>query len=63
MRAVRNTSPLMNLAAIGKQHLLQELFSEIIAPVAVVEELEAGALGAPGNNSRNWPWLKLRLFA
>jgi len=59
MRVVNNTSPLMNLAAIGKQHLLRELFSEVMAPIAVVEELEAGATGAPGRDARHWTWLKL----
>jgi len=31
MRVLSNTSPLMNLAAIGRQDLLRELFGEVLA--------------------------------
>ncbi len=41
MRAVSNTSPLSNLAAIGRLLLLKSQFSEVWIPPAVVHELEA----------------------
>ena len=40
MRAVSNTSPLFNLAAIDQLHLLRQSFDEILIPEAVLHELE-----------------------
>jgi uncharacterized protein len=40
MRAVSDTSPLFNLAAIDQLHLLRQTFDEILVPDAVVQELE-----------------------
>ncbi|MFN0314972.1 MAG: DUF3368 domain-containing protein [Burkholderiales bacterium] len=54
-----NTSPLMNLAAIGRQDLLPELFGEVRVTSAVLDELEAGGPGAPATGARKWPWLLL----
>jgi predicted nucleic acid-binding protein len=59
MRVLSNTSPLMNLAAIGRQDLLHELFGEVLATPAVLAELEAGGAGAPAADARRWPWLSL----
>jgi hypothetical protein len=39
MRAVSNTSPISNLAAIGRLDLLKAQFSEIWIPAAVADEL------------------------
>ena len=39
MPAVSNTSPLLNLAIINHQHLLQQQFGEILIPPAVWAEL------------------------
>jgi predicted nucleic acid-binding protein len=41
MRAVSNTSPISNLAAIGRLRLLQSQLSEIWIPAAVSQELDA----------------------
>lgn len=41
MRAVTNTSPISNLAAIGRLRLLRSQFSEIWIPAAVSRELDA----------------------
>ena len=41
MKAICNTSPLILLAKIGRLHLLQQLFREILIPVAVLEEVRA----------------------
>ncbi|HEV7509134.1 MAG TPA: DUF3368 domain-containing protein [Thermoanaerobaculia bacterium] len=40
MPVVSNTSPLFNLAAIGKLSLLRQAFDEILIPEAVLAELE-----------------------
>ncbi|HSS48261.1 MAG TPA: DUF3368 domain-containing protein [Thermoanaerobaculia bacterium] len=40
MPVVSNTSPLFNLAAIGKLSLLRQAFAEILIPEAVLDELE-----------------------
>ena len=40
MPVVSNTSPLFNLAAIGKLSLLRHAFDEILIPDAVLHELE-----------------------
>ena len=39
MIVVSNTSPITNLSAIGKLHLLQQLYGEIIISSSVFEEL------------------------
>lgn len=41
MKAVCNTSPQILLAKIGRLHLLQQLYREILIPVAVLEEVRA----------------------
>jgi predicted nucleic acid-binding protein len=43
MPVVSNTSPLLNLAAIGEAGLLTKLFGSITAPTAVRDEIEASA--------------------
>ena len=37
-----NASPLILLAEIGRQHLLNQLAEEVVVPDAVVKEIEAG---------------------
>jgi uncharacterized protein len=39
LRIVSNTSPILNLSAIGQDHLLQKLFGAIFVPLAVDQEL------------------------
>ena len=39
MRAVSNTSPIYNLAAIDQLHLLRDQFERVFIPTAVQEEL------------------------
>jgi predicted nucleic acid-binding protein len=41
MRAVSDTSPLSNLASIGRLELLKFQFSEVLIPHAVARELAA----------------------
>ncbi|MFO7820983.1 MAG: DUF3368 domain-containing protein [Lentisphaeria bacterium] len=40
MPVVSNTSPILNLAAVGYLHLLKAQFREVIVPQAVIEELK-----------------------
>ena len=47
MIVVSNTSPIINLASIGQLELLKTLYSNIIIPQAVRDEIVAGA-GQPG---------------
>ena len=42
MPAVSNTSPVLNLAIVGRLSLLREQFREIMIPPAVLEELRVG---------------------
>lgn len=39
MIVVSNTSPLSNLAAIGKLELLQQLYGKVFIPTAVYQEI------------------------
>lgn len=39
MRVVSNTSPLSNLAVIGELDLLQKIYSKILIPPTVYDEL------------------------
>jgi uncharacterized protein len=39
MPIVSNTSPITNLAAIGKIHLIEQLYGDIVIPSAVFHEL------------------------
>ena len=41
MRAVSNTSPLSNLAIIGRLELLRERYERVVLPPAVKTELDA----------------------
>jgi hypothetical protein len=36
---VSDTSPVLNLAAVGKLHLLADLYGEVVVPTAVQGEL------------------------
>ena len=48
MIVVSNTSPLTNLAAIGRLDLLPQLCLRIIIPAAIERELSALGAGHPG---------------
>lgn len=48
MIVVSNTSPITNLAAVGQLNLLQQLYSNIIIPQAVYQELTSGGDTIPG---------------
>jgi predicted nucleic acid-binding protein len=48
MTVVSNTSPITNLAAIGRLDLLHQLFGRVLVPQAVAEELAQDAENSPG---------------
>ncbi|QFS51768.1 DUF3368 domain-containing protein [Nostoc sphaeroides] len=48
MTVVCNTSPITNLAAIAQLDLLRQVYSEIVIPVAVYDELTALPNPVPG---------------
>lgn len=57
---VSNTSPIINLACIGRLDLLPTLFGEIVIPGAVFHEIaETGDPNAPGaSDVRTAPWIR-----
>ena len=48
MIVVSNTSPIINLAVIGRLELLQQLYSTITIPQAVYHEIVVRGVGQPG---------------
>ncbi len=48
MIVVSNTSPIINLAAIGKLEILQKLYEKIFIPQAVHYEISIARKGKPG---------------
>jgi predicted nucleic acid-binding protein len=48
MIVVSNTSPIINLAAIGRLAGLQQLYGEVIIPPAVYDEIVISGAGQPG---------------
>jgi predicted nucleic acid-binding protein len=60
MLVVSNTSPIINLAAIGHLSLLEQLYGKIIIPKAVWEEIRTGE-GQPGEAEvKSLPWFEQR---
>lgn len=57
MTVVSDTSPIVNLAAIGYLHLLRELFGALTIPEAVYQEIAFEGAGRPGAEeveAANW---------
>jgi predicted nucleic acid-binding protein len=50
-RWVLNASPIIVLARVGKEHLLDDLTDEVVVPRAVAEEIEAGPANDPARRS------------
>ena len=48
MTVVSNTSPITNLAAVGQLNLLQQLYTRIIIPQAVYQEMAGVRYTVPG---------------
>jgi predicted nucleic acid-binding protein len=51
MIVVSNTSPLINLAVVGRLELLHQLYGEVIIPQAVYEEIVISGSGRPAASS------------
>ncbi|MFZ5516885.1 MAG: DUF3368 domain-containing protein [Candidatus Zhuqueibacterota bacterium] len=59
MIVVSNASPIINLAAIDRLHILKDLFEKIIIPDAVFEEIAIKGAGQPGANEvKNLKWIE-----
>lgn len=59
MIVVSNTSPVINLSAIGQLELLEKLFQQIIIPPAVYQEIAVDGTGQPGAiEVCTLPWVK-----
>ena len=59
-RVISNTSPLLYLFRIGKIHLLEKIYGEVVVPYQVNQELEEGA--KQGNlvpRLMDYKWLRL----
>lgn len=48
MIVVSNTSPLINLAVVGKLDLLRQLYGKVVIPQAVYQEIAVAGSGQPG---------------
>lgn len=61
MIVVSDTSPLINLAAIGKLELVPTLFTRVIIPPAVFHEIVDLGAGQPGSTEiQNADWIVIR---
>ena len=59
MIVVSNTSPIIALACAGKLELLRAVYSEIVVPDAVFEEVTVAGAGEPGAREvAEAPWIK-----
>ncbi len=61
MIIVSDTSPITSLAAIGQLDLLRELYSKILIPEAVYQELTGTATLVPGSREvKTVEWIEVR---
>ncbi len=64
MIIVSDTSVIINLATIGKIDLLRQLFSRIIIPQAVFNEIVVTGQGLPGSTEVQYAdWIEVRHFS
>jgi uncharacterized protein len=64
MIVVSNTSPIINLAAIGQVGLLAQLYRTILIPPAVYHEVVVRGQGQPGSAEvQTGAWVKVRPVA
>lgn len=64
MIVVSDTSPITNLAAIGQLDLLQRLYTRIIIPVAVYDEMVNVGKPVPGTTEvRTLSWIQTQAVA
>jgi predicted nucleic acid-binding protein len=59
MIVVSNTSPIINLAAVGRLELLQQLYGTIVIPQAVYHEIAVRGSGQPGASEiQTYAWFE-----
>jgi len=62
MLVVSNSSPIMNLAAIGQLDLLEKLYSKISIAQAVYTEIALQGVGMPGSNEvQSFSWIETKI--
>lgn len=55
MKVICNTTPFIALSSIDQIHLLKEIYSSIIVPRAIIEEInEGGKINVPDLSSLDW---------
>lgn len=61
MIVISDTSPIINLAAVGQIDLLQRLYTSIVIPQAVYDEIVLAVSGQPGADEvRTSPWIQVQ---
>ncbi|ARV58296.1 nucleic acid-binding protein [Nostocales cyanobacterium HT-58-2] len=61
MIVVSDTSPITNLAAIGRLELLQQLYARVLIPIAVYNEMVRANKSVPGAvEVQTLPWITTR---
>ena len=55
MKVICDTTPFISLSSIGEIDLLRQIYSSVIVPMAVVEEINRGGeISVPDLTSLNW---------
>jgi predicted nucleic acid-binding protein len=58
---ISNTSPIINLAAVGQLVILQQLYETVLIPDAVYSELTSGDGAQPGGTEvQTLPWIETK---
>jgi len=61
MIVVSDTSPLINLAAVGQLDLLRQLYGHVIIPQAIYDEIVLAGVGQPGSAEvKDAVWIETR---
>jgi predicted nucleic acid-binding protein len=64
MIVVSNTSPIVNLAAVGRLELLRSLYGKVIIPQSVHDEIVIAGAGQPGATEvEAFDWIETRQVA
>ncbi len=59
-RVISNTTPIITLLGIGKLEILKDLYTQIIIPEAVAEEIELGKDKEAYIDLKNLDWIKIQ---
>ncbi len=58
MIVVSDTSAIINLAAVGQLHLLEQLYGTVLIPSAVWNEIVGGGPEVPGAEAASLAWIR-----